>query len=72
MTLETKQRYFERLVRDWAKADKECGRAYLLWQAACERRLQAAIAKNNAYGELQMARAEASSVSRPVRESPHD
>jgi len=48
---------FSRLVTEWARADRECSETYLAWQDACRRREAAAIKKNNAYGELEMARA---------------
>ncbi len=58
MTVSTKQTHFNRLVADWADADQECGRLYVLWTVAVERRLRLAIAKNDAWGELEMAKAE--------------
>lgn len=47
---------FSRLVTEWARAHRECSETYLAWQEACQRREAAAIKKNNAYDELEMAR----------------
>jgi hypothetical protein len=51
--------YHSKCVVEWLKADAECSRTYALWQAAVERRVRLAIKKNEAWGELEMARAEA-------------
>lgn len=58
--IERAQRNFDRFVRAWASAEQECSCAYVTWQRACRAREQAAMEKNNAWGELEMARAEAS------------
>jgi hypothetical protein len=58
--LKAKERYFNQLVHDWAEADRECGRTYVLWQSACDRRERLAALKNSAYEELEAARSELS------------
>ena len=60
MTVSARRAGFDQLVSDWAAADKECGRLYGLWQAACDRRARLATAKN--YAWLELKRAEAESV----------
>lgn len=56
------QQKFSRLVAEWSCADRECSEAYTAWQVACRRREALAIKKNNAWGDLEMARAEATAV----------
>jgi hypothetical protein len=48
----TREDYFEKCVREWAEADKECTRLYMLWDEACARRRRLAQAKNQAWREL--------------------
>jgi len=55
----TKRTHFDRLVADWADADRECRRLHVLWATAIERRVRLSIAKNDALEELEMAKAEA-------------
>jgi hypothetical protein len=50
---------FEKLVDEWAAADKECGRLYILWNEACQRRQRLARAKNRAWHETTAAKANA-------------
>jgi hypothetical protein len=47
---------FERLVDEWAAADKECQRLHSLWNDACERRRKLARAKNEAWRRMNSAR----------------
>lgn len=56
---------FNHLVREWDEAQGDCSHLYNLWQRANRRREMLAVAKNNAWGELEMARA----VSNGTRES---
>lgn len=48
---------FEKLTDEWAAADKECSRLYLLWNEACTVRRRLARAKNQAWREMNAARA---------------
>lgn len=58
MTIIDRRAGFNQLVADWTAADKECGRLYSLWQAACDRRARLATAKNYAWLELKEAEAQ--------------
>lgn len=53
---------FSRLVTEWDRAERDCREAYVSWQVACRRREELAAKKNNAWGELEMARAEATAT----------
>lgn len=48
---------FDKLVDEWAAADKECSRLYMLWNEACIRRRRLARAKNQAWREMNAERA---------------
>lgn len=58
MNLRRAKQKFNRRVTEWSRAEEECREAYVAWQVACRRRERAAIDKNNAWEELEMARAE--------------
>jgi len=47
---------FEKLIDEWASADKECTRLYMLWNEACQRRRRLARLKNQAWREMNAAR----------------
>jgi hypothetical protein len=48
----TRQDYFDKTVAEWAAADAECTRLYMLWNEACEHRRRLARAKNQAWREM--------------------
>lgn len=50
------ENYFHQCVKDWNVADRECTRAYAVWQDAKQRRERLVFAKNNAWGDLEMVR----------------
>ncbi len=49
--------YHRKCVAAWEAAHFEGQKAYGIWQAAKEKRLRLVVEKNNAWGELEMARA---------------
>jgi hypothetical protein len=58
MTFRQAEKKFHNAVAEWAKADQECSRLYVLWSNACDRRKKLAAEKNDAWSEKEMARTE--------------
>lgn len=46
---------FEKMVDEWANAERECVRLYALWSEACHRRRVLARAKNQVWREMNAA-----------------
>lgn len=63
MTFEEADRYYRHCIQEWARADDDCRRYFLLWETAKHRQELLAVTKNNAWGDREMARAESSPVS---------
>jgi len=53
MSVESKEERFNKLVKAWAVADKECRQTYLQWCNANEKRRKLAVDKNEAWKEFQ-------------------
>lgn len=51
----THQDYFDKTVAEWAAADAECRRLYMLWNEAQIRQRKLAKLKNQAWRELNAA-----------------
>lgn len=51
------EEHYRKCEEAWKAVHHEAQHAYGIWQAANERRLRLAVERNNAWGQLEMARA---------------
>jgi hypothetical protein len=49
-TMSDKRDDYDKIFREWIKADEECRRLYVLWQNACIKQERLAREKNRAWG----------------------